>query len=217
MGRTLALAPAKVDPEEGTEGADSGDTCGDRHDAEDSDGRTGDAADQQADGQQDGAQRDPRRPARPASHEPDEALLEALIGTHLLPPGWTASIGGRLGIERSVAIRVVAYGLAVGWVIGLFGVGGGFVIVPVLVLGLRFSITEAVATSLLVVIVGSLFALVERIASGDVNWAVAVPFSAAAALGAFAGHAVAERLEGPRGQRPGRLSGADRGWENRFR
>ena len=102
----------------------------------------------------------------------------------------------RLGVERPIVIRVVAYGLGVGWVIGLFGVGGGFVIVPVLVLGLRFSITEAVATSLLIVIIGSLFALVERVASGDVNWAVAVPFSVAAALGAVAGQAIAERVEG---------------------
>lgn len=100
----------------------------------------------------------------------------------------------RLGIELGSVIRVVACGLLVGWIIGLFGVGGGFVIVPVMVLGLRFSMTEAVATSLLVICIGAAFALVERIDSGDVEWAVAIPFSAAAALGSIAGRRLADRL-----------------------
>jgi len=100
----------------------------------------------------------------------------------------------KLGIELGSVVRVVGSGLLVGWVIGLFGVGGGFVIVPVMVLGLRFSMTEAVATSLLVICIGSAFALVDRVHSGDVDWAVAIPFSLAAALGAIAGHRLAERL-----------------------
>ena len=104
----------------------------------------------------------------------------------------------RFGISRSSAVRVIVYGLAVGWITGLFGVGGGFVIVPVLVLGLRFSTIEAVATSLLIVIIGSGFALVDRIASGDVDWSIAIPLSIAAALGALAGHQVAERYDGER-------------------
>ncbi len=101
----------------------------------------------------------------------------------------------RLGIKRASVIRVVGYGLLVGWVIGLFGVGGGFVIVPVLVLGLRFSITEAIATSLLVIVIGSSFALVERIASGDVDWAIAIPLSVAAGFGAIAGRSLAGRVD----------------------
>jgi uncharacterized membrane protein YfcA len=102
----------------------------------------------------------------------------------------------RLGIERSSVLRVLGYGLAVGWIIGLFGVGGGFVIVPVLVLGLRFSMIEAIATSLLIVIIGSGFALVERVAAGDVDWAIAIPLSVAAGAGALAGRRIAGALEG---------------------
>lgn len=102
----------------------------------------------------------------------------------------------RLGIERSSVLRVLAYGLGVGWIIGLFGVGGGFVIVPVLVLGLRFSLIEAIATSLLVIVIGSSFALVDRVAAGDVDWAVAIPLSVAAGAGALIGRRLAERLDG---------------------
>ena len=102
----------------------------------------------------------------------------------------------RFGVSLSSAVRVTLYGLMVGWLIGLFGVGGGFVIVPVLVLGLRLSMTEAVATSLLVVIIGSSFALLQRLSAGDVDWAIALPLSLAAALGALAGRRLAERLGG---------------------
>ena len=104
----------------------------------------------------------------------------------------------RFGVGLDSVARVIDLGLLVGWMIGLFGVGGGFVIVPVLVLGLRFSMIEAVGTSLLVICIGSGFALVDRIVSGDVDWAIAIPFSIAAGLGALVGRRLAERLGGER-------------------
>jgi uncharacterized protein len=102
----------------------------------------------------------------------------------------------RFGIETGEAIRVVALGLLTGWIIGLFGVGGGFVIVPALVLVMHLSMLEAVGTSVLVVVLASSFALVDRLATGDVDWAIAVPFSLAALVGALAGRRLATRMQG---------------------
>ena len=99
----------------------------------------------------------------------------------------------RHGVSRESAQRVVGFGLATGWLTGLFGVGGGFVIVPVLVLGLGFAVTEAVGTSLLVIILGSLVALAERLHGGGVDWAVIGPFAAAAVAGVLLGAAFGER------------------------
>lgn len=98
------------------------------------------------------------------------------------------------GVDPSRVVRVLGIGLAVGWIIGLFGVGGGFVIVPVLVLVLRFGINEAVGTSLLIVIIAATFALGDRISGGDVEWDIAIPFAVAAALGAYAGRRIAEQV-----------------------
>jgi len=100
----------------------------------------------------------------------------------------------REGISPGPAARVALFGLATGWLTGLFGVGGGFVIVPVLVLGLGFGLGEAVGTSLLVIIIGSLVALGERLPGGAVDWAVIVPFAAAAVTGVLAGSLVGERV-----------------------
>ncbi len=93
----------------------------------------------------------------------------------------------RFGVSVSSARRVTLLGLAVGGVTGLFGVGGGFVIVPVLVVGLGFAMTEAVGTSLLVVILSSLVAFAERLDGSELDWEVIGPFAVAAALGVLLG------------------------------
>ncbi len=99
----------------------------------------------------------------------------------------------RLGISVDSAARVTLLGFAVGWLTGLFGVGGGFVIVPALVLGLGFAIPEAVGTSLLVIIISSLVALTERLQGGEIDWSVVGPFAGAAVLGVLFGSALGRR------------------------
>ena len=101
----------------------------------------------------------------------------------------------RFGVGLAEAARVIVLGLGIGWLIGLFGVGGGFLIVPALVLALHLSMVEAVGTSLLVILIGSVFALGERIGSGDVDWSIALPFSLAALIGALAGRRLATRID----------------------
>jgi uncharacterized membrane protein YfcA len=100
----------------------------------------------------------------------------------------------RHGVGARAAVEVVLLGLAVGWLTGLFGVGGGFVIVPALVLTLGFGMTEAVGTSLLVIILGSAVALAERLGGGAIEWAVVLPFAAAAAAGVLLGSRLGERV-----------------------
>lgn len=99
----------------------------------------------------------------------------------------------REGVSSGSAVKVGLYGLGTGWLTGLFGVGGGFVIVPVLVLALGFGVTEAVGTSLLVIIIGSLVAFAERLSGSSIEWGVIAPFAAAAVVGVLVGSALGER------------------------
>ena len=64
---------------------------------------------------------------------------------------------------RRRALRVVGAASAVGLLTGFFGVGGGFIVVPTLVLVLGFKIADAVGTSLFVIAINSAAALVARI------------------------------------------------------
>ena len=99
----------------------------------------------------------------------------------------------RFGVSVSSASKVALLGFVVGCITGLFGVGGGFLIVPALVFGLGFGVSEGVGTSLLVVIVSSLVALAERLHGGGLDWSVIGPFVGAAVLGVLAGSALGER------------------------
>lgn len=90
--------------------------------------------------------------------------------------------------------RLVLAGSAIGFLTGFLGVGGGFVIVPALVLGLHFPIAVAVGTSLLVIALNAVVALLARAGSGGFDWDVIVPFTAAAVLASFVGKQVADRL-----------------------
>ena len=100
---------------------------------------------------------------------------------------------GMAGWIRSAAV-VVAAGSAVGFLTGLFGVGGGFVIVPALTLALGFTMPDAIGTSLLVIAVNAAMALLARGGPGAVDWAVAAPFAVAALAGAGTGVRAASRL-----------------------
>lgn len=90
---------------------------------------------------------------------------------------------------------ILVAGLATGFLTGLLGVGGGFLVVPILALVLRAPLRRAIATSLAIVSAVSLLGLVEHVALGsDVEWAVALPFAAAAIVGALVGSGLGARL-----------------------
>jgi len=102
---------------------------------------------------------------------------------------------------RPSALRIGMAATAVGLITGFFGVGGGFIVVPALVLALGYAMPVAVGTSLLVIAINSAAALVTRLAAGaQLDWSVILLFSATAAIGSIAGSLVAGRV------RPRRLA-----------
>ena len=100
----------------------------------------------------------------------------------------------RQRVDAAIALRVALVGTAVGFLTGLFGVGGGFVIVPALTLVLGFTMPQAVGTSLLVIAINTATALVVRLGTSGVEWSVALPFTIAALAGVLAGSSVAGRV-----------------------
>jgi uncharacterized membrane protein YfcA len=93
-------------------------------------------------------------------------------------------------------IKVVAAALIVGFLTGFFGVGGGFVIVPALVVALRYKMPTAVGTSLIIIAINSAGALAVRIGHSSIPWHVVVPFTTAAIIGSLAGKRVADKASG---------------------
>jgi uncharacterized membrane protein YfcA len=93
--------------------------------------------------------------------------------------------------------KVVVTATAVGLITGFFGVGGGFVLVPALVLALGFPMPTAVGTSLLVIAVNSATALTARLSHGttDLDWPLIATFTVAAIAGSLVGGRVAGAVD----------------------
>lgn len=124
-----------------------------------------------------------RRSLRPASDLPADAVEPPIIR-------WRP-LDCRCG--RAALLLVVA--TAVGLLTGFFGVGGGFVLVPALVLALRFTMPVAVGTSLLVIAVNSATALTARMGHGiALDWGIIGLFTAAAVAGSLVGGRLVSRV-----------------------
>jgi len=82
---------------------------------------------------------------------------------------------------------IVVEGLAVGVLTGLVGVGGGFLIVPALVLLGRIPMKQAVGTSLLVIAMKSVTGFLGYLGQVDVPWGFMTLFTAVAVVGILGG------------------------------
>ncbi|MDU0968736.1 MAG: sulfite exporter TauE/SafE family protein [Actinomycetaceae bacterium] len=83
-----------------------------------------------------------------------------------------------------------------GFLTGFFGVGGGFAVVPMLVLVLAIPMREAVGTSLLVMIIASATGLASRLGTGvHVDWPVVLSFALASMAGGLIGAPASRKLK----------------------
>ena len=94
----------------------------------------------------------------------------------------TACRIGDSGINwRRCAPRAIPAGFAVGALTGLFGVGGGFLIIPALVLMLGIDMQIAIGTSLLIIVANSAAGLISHLGSGvAIDPAITISFTGAA-------------------------------------
>jgi uncharacterized membrane protein YfcA len=99
---------------------------------------------------------------------------------------------GRLG----TATTVTACGLTVGFLTGFLGVGGGFLVVPALVIALQMPMNLAVGTSLMIITLNAASSLAPRLATATIAWEVVVPFAVGAIMGSLIGKRIADRLSG---------------------
>jgi uncharacterized protein len=105
-----------------------------------------------------------------------------------------AADGGRVNWRRCLP-RTLAGGLLVGFLTGLLGVGGGFLIIPVLVMALGLPMRTAIGTSLLIVAVNSAAGFAAHTSSAPLDVPVTVAFTAAAVAAALAAGRLARRLD----------------------
>jgi uncharacterized membrane protein YfcA len=106
----------------------------------------------------------------------------------------------RVGLELSAPAiaKLAGAATAVGLLTGLFGVGGGFAVVPALTLLLKFPTRVAIGTSLVVIVINAAMALAMRAGELDFDWGVVVPFLVTVSVGVVVGSRIANRIDADR-------------------
>ncbi|SEL10161.1 hypothetical protein SAMN04487910_1722 [Aquimarina amphilecti] len=91
---------------------------------------------------------------------------------------------------------IIIEGFIVGVLTGIVGAGGGFLIIPALVLFAKLPMKKAVATSLLIIAIKSLIGFVGDVENLDIDWIFLISFTGISILGIFLGMYVSNFIEG---------------------
>ncbi len=94
------------------------------------------------------------------------------------------------------ALKVLITATVVGLLTGFLGVGGGFLVVPALLLALALPLEYAAGTSLVVITLTSLAALAVRVGVGPApDWGLVLVLTAVSAIGGVLGATLADRID----------------------
>ena len=91
---------------------------------------------------------------------------------------------------------LVTQGIAVGMITGMIGAGGGFLIVPALVMLLNLEIKKAIGTSMLIISMNSILGFFSSQNISDINWEFLLIFTAIAIIGMFFGIVISKKIDG---------------------
>lgn len=129
---------------------------------------------------------------------PGDALLVAfaviMVATAIAMLRGRRSTGVGAPQRRMPLVKTAAIGLALGLVTGTVGAGGGFLVVPALVLLGGLTMPAAVGTSLAIIAMNSFAGLAGYLSVMRIDWAVAAMVTAAAVAGALVGVRFAGRI-----------------------
>jgi len=99
--------------------------------------------------------------------------------------------------RHNKVLPLVLLGLTIGIITGMLGAGGGFLIIPALVLFLKLPMKTAVGTSLLIVAINSLFGFLFSLKQFEYNWTIIIVFTVMSIAGIFIGSKLADKIPGP--------------------
>ncbi len=125
------------------------------------------------------------------------ALIMIVAGIRMLAssrsPAHATQTAEHDGWSR-LALRAIPVGLMVGFLTGLLGVGGGFLIIPALTLLLGVPVPRAVGTSLVIIAVNSASGFAAHLDGLAIDWTLALSFAAMAMAASLAAAQLARRL-----------------------
>jgi uncharacterized protein len=125
------------------------------------------------------------------------ALLMLFVAALMLR-GRKADTGAAGAVPQKNQWRLVAIGLGTGTLAGFYGIGGGFLVVPGLILATGMPTIAAIGSSLVAVGTFGMTTAVNYAVSGLVDWPIALLFILGGVAGGWIGARIAKRLSAQR-------------------
>lgn len=98
--------------------------------------------------------------------------------------------------KESKTIQIIVQGIWVGFLTGLVGAGGGFLIIPALVFLAGLPFKTAAGTSLLIIAVNSLIGFLGDVLNYPMDWIFLITISGLAVVGIFIGNRASRNIDG---------------------
>jgi len=127
------------------------------------------------------------------------AILMVLASLSMIRSGKQSETTKKSEVAASASTRyflIVLEGLIVGSITGFVGAGGGFLIIPALVLLTGLPMKQAIGTSLVIIAAKSLFGFLGDLGHMDMQWQLLGTFTALAIGGIFLGNKLSKNIEG---------------------
>lgn len=130
------------------------------------------------------------------THLVSAPLLMFLFGALMLVVGIRLLRNGEVkaAAQECRPVRCLAVGVAVGGLTGFLGVGGGFLILPALVLFAGLEMKPAIGTSLVIIAVNCVGGLIGQLRYANFDWRLTLGFLLVAMAGMIAGAALTKKL-----------------------
>ena len=98
--------------------------------------------------------------------------------------------------RNKTLLPLTLWGLFIGFITGLLGAGGGFLIIPALILFVRLPIKTAIGTSLIIIAINSIFGFLFSLKQTPLDWKILLLFTGLAIIGIYLGSLWAEKIPG---------------------
>ena len=98
--------------------------------------------------------------------------------------------------RNSTILPLALWGSGIGFITGLLGAGGGFLIIPALVLFVKLPMKTAIGTSLVIIAINSIFGFLFSLKQTQLDWKILLLFTGLAIIGIYLGSLWAEKIPG---------------------
>lgn len=98
--------------------------------------------------------------------------------------------------HNNKTLSLAIWGFAIGIITGLLGAGGGFLIIPALVLFMKLPMKTAIGTSLVIIAINSIFGFLFSLKQTPLDWKILLLFTGLSVVGIYFGSRYSEKISG---------------------